>query len=154
MRSSLGKTSALFSSCVTKTLDVCTSSSKSPSVGPKKSEIPHIASGWEEGKKPNEDPSSGNENIDAESVQADVLYCSYVLLSRVYYFLDLAISLYFIIQKFISRNTVLLFILLFFSPFIAVDKMLWYMVCLCCSIVHSSITVSRYYAAVRVFLVN
>lgn len=67
-QSSLRKNSVLFSSCVTKALDVGSSNSKSPSVSAKKIKRPRKASGLKGAKKTADGPSSSNDNIVVDSV--------------------------------------------------------------------------------------
>lgn len=78
MQISLIKSPGLSKSRVTKALDVGNSSRKSPSVGAKKLEERPKSSGPKAANKPDEVPSSGNDNIDVDSVQADVFLRSCV----------------------------------------------------------------------------
>lgn len=73
MRSFLEKSSALFSSRVAKALDVRSYSCKSPSFDSKKTKVRRKASDSKNVKKGAERPSSGNDKVDVDSVQADIM---------------------------------------------------------------------------------
>lgn len=68
VQSLLRKSSALFGSCVTKALDVGSSSDRSPSAGAMKTKRPRIATGLKGAKNATDGWSSCKDNIDLDSV--------------------------------------------------------------------------------------
>lgn len=72
VQSSLGKSSALFSSRVTKPVDVGNINSKRPSVGAKMAK-PRNESSSKGLRKPAEDVTCDNDNTDVNPVHVDVL---------------------------------------------------------------------------------
>lgn len=78
MQSSLVKSSAPFRSRVIKELDVDSRKGKIPSDSAKNTTRPRKPSGLKSAKKPIDDSSSDNNNIDVYSNQAEVLYVIFV----------------------------------------------------------------------------
>lgn len=78
MQSSLKKSTILLISRVTKALDVSTGSGESPSVRANRASRPCKASGSKGAKNSAECLSSGDDNIDVNPFQAEVLLVSFV----------------------------------------------------------------------------